>query len=147
MLSLPLLLAGVLLFGCGAYSSITGGPTGAAAPATIPSPGAPRWVLIRNLRDGATMAEPEYVWVAEDRVPTSATTRLFGKQAVLGPPESIPEQLAARALRQPLQRQRRAQEIAAQALELVATVGPDGHIGVQAEAVGIPSHLSLPPFR
>jgi len=44
------------------------------------------------------------------------------------------EQLAARALRQPLQRERRAQEIAAQALHLVATVGPNGDIGVQAEA-------------
>jgi hypothetical protein len=88
--SLLLLLASALLSGCAASSSIQGGPPGPPAPATASVPEARRWVLIRNLRYGATMAEPEYVWVPDDRIPTSATTLLFGKPAVLAPAEIIP---------------------------------------------------------
>jgi len=46
-------------------------------------------VLIRTFHDDATVAGPVSVWVREDRIPTSATTPLFGKPAVLAPPEPI----------------------------------------------------------
>ena len=59
------------------------------AAATASGPGARRWVLIMNLHDGATMAEPEDVWVPDDRMPSRARTRLFGKPAVLAPPARI----------------------------------------------------------
>lgn len=88
---LPLLgLVGSLLAGCGAYQALGGGPVARptdAAPS--PSSGAPRWVLIQNLRYGATMAEPEYVWVREDSIPSSATTFVFGKKHVLAPPDAV----------------------------------------------------------
>ncbi len=91
----PLVLAAWLLSGCGAYEAIRGGrpnpptqPVKSTKPAT-PKPDEPRWVLIRNPRYGGTMAEPEYVWVEEGKIPGTFTTALFGKHAVLAPREEI----------------------------------------------------------
>jgi hypothetical protein len=36
------------------------------------------------------MAEPEYVWVEEDRIPGSLTTAIFGRQAVVAAPHVVP---------------------------------------------------------
>jgi hypothetical protein len=60
------------------------------AAATASGPGVRRWVLIMNLHDGATMAEPEDDWVPDDRMPSSAMTQLLGKPAVLAPQARIP---------------------------------------------------------
>ncbi len=89
--ALPLLLlAGSILTGCGAWQALTSGGNSPLSPAAAPGPvGEVRWVLIQNLRYGATMAEPEYVWVREDRVPSSATTFIFGKQHVLAPADVV----------------------------------------------------------
>ncbi len=46
----------------------------------------------------------------------------------------VVEQLPIRALRQPRQRQRWAQEVAADLLQLIAAARGHGHVGVQAEA-------------
>ncbi len=64
----------------------------------IASPGEPtidlksaesRWLLIQNPRFGDVRSEPEYVWVEEDKVPTTITTLLRGKGAIIAPPEIV----------------------------------------------------------
>jgi hypothetical protein len=48
-----------------------------------------RWLLIKNPRFGDVPSEPEYVWVEEDKVPTTMTTLLRGKGAIIAPPEIV----------------------------------------------------------
>jgi hypothetical protein len=64
----------------------------------IPTPGEPtinlksaetRWLLIKNPRFGDVRSEPEYVWVEEDKLPTTMTTLLRGKSAIIAPPEIV----------------------------------------------------------
>ena len=64
----------------------------------IPNPGEPtinlksaeaRWVLIKNPRFGDVRSEPEYVWVEEDKLPTTITTVLRGKGAIIAAPEIV----------------------------------------------------------
>ena len=49
----------------------------------------PRWLLINNPRFGDVRSEPEYVWVEEDKVPTTFTTLVRGKGAIIAPPEVV----------------------------------------------------------
>jgi flagellar assembly FlgT-like protein len=74
--------------GCGTVRQIFG----------IPSPGEPtinlksaetRWLLIKNPRFGDVRSEPEYVWVEEDKLPTTITTLVRGKDAIIAPPEIV----------------------------------------------------------
>ena len=64
----------------------------------IASPGEPtinlksaeaRWVLIKNPRFGDVRSEPEYVWVEEDKLPTTITTLVRGKSAIIATPEIV----------------------------------------------------------
>jgi hypothetical protein len=64
----------------------------------IPSPGEPtinlksaeaRWLLIKNPRFGDVRSEPEYIWVEEDKMPTTITTLVRGKGALIAPPEIV----------------------------------------------------------
>jgi len=64
----------------------------------VASPGEPtielksaetRWLLINNPRFGDVRSEPEYVWVEEDKVPTTITTLIRGKGAIIAPPEIV----------------------------------------------------------
>jgi hypothetical protein len=48
-----------------------------------------RWVLIKNPRFGDVRSEPEYVWVEEDKLPTTITTLVRGKSAIIAPPEIV----------------------------------------------------------
>jgi hypothetical protein len=48
-----------------------------------------RWLLIKNPRFGDVRSEPEYVWVEEDKLPTTMTTLLRGKSAIIAPPEIV----------------------------------------------------------
>ena len=48
-----------------------------------------RWLLIKNPRYGDVPSEPEYVWVEEDKVPTTMTTLLRGKSAIIATPEVV----------------------------------------------------------
>lgn len=66
---------------------VTGCSLAASRPAADP---AKRWVLVSNPRYGAQGPEPEYVWVEEDKIPTSLTTVLFGKKAIIAPPDIVP---------------------------------------------------------
>jgi hypothetical protein len=86
-------LAGLLVVlvatsGCGTVRELFG----------IPNPGEPtinlksaeaRWVLIKNPRFGDVRSEPEYVWVEEDKLPTTLTTLVRGKSAIIAPPEIV----------------------------------------------------------
>ena len=64
----------------------------------IASPGEPtinlksaeaRWVLIQNPRFGDVRSEPEYIWVEEDKLPTTIKTLVRGKGAIIAPPEIV----------------------------------------------------------
>jgi flagellar assembly FlgT-like protein len=64
----------------------------------IPSPGEPtinlksaepRWLLIKNPRFGDVRSEPEYIWVEEDKTPTTITTLVRGQSAIIAPPEVV----------------------------------------------------------
>jgi hypothetical protein len=48
-----------------------------------------RWLLIKNPRFGDVRSEPEYIWVEEDKLPTTMTTVLRGKSAIIAPPEIV----------------------------------------------------------
>jgi len=84
-LSLALLLA---LPGCAGVRQVLG----------VPSPGDPsvaiksaetRWLLIKNPRFGDVPSEPEYIWVEEDKIPTTMGTLVFGKSSLIAPPEIV----------------------------------------------------------
>jgi hypothetical protein len=49
----------------------------------------PRWLLIKNPRFGDVRSEPEYIWVEEDKVPTTITTLIRGKSAIIATPEVV----------------------------------------------------------
>ncbi len=82
-LALRPLVAAVLLallaFGCSLGAS--------RAPGDPPK----RWVLVSNIYYKAEGNEPQYVWVEEDKIPTSLTSLLFGKKAIIAPPEVVPQ--------------------------------------------------------
>jgi hypothetical protein len=48
-----------------------------------------RWLLIKNPRFGDVRSEPEYTWVEEDKLPTTMTTLIRGKGAIIAPPEIV----------------------------------------------------------
>jgi hypothetical protein len=48
-----------------------------------------RWLLIKNPRFGDVPSEPEYVWVEEDKVPTTVKTLVLGKGSLIAPPEVV----------------------------------------------------------
>ncbi|MBI1964347.1 MAG: hypothetical protein HYS37_13350 [Candidatus Rokubacteria bacterium] len=84
----PLLLLALAASGCNYAKQALG----------VPLPGEPsialrsaetRWVLIKNPRFGDVPSEPEYVWVEEDKIPTTVTTLVRGKGAIIAPPEIV----------------------------------------------------------
>src|SRR5881398_677371 len=48
-----------------------------------------RWLLIKNPRFGDVPSEPEYVWVEDDKIPTTLTTLIRGKGAIIATPEVV----------------------------------------------------------
>ena len=48
-----------------------------------------RWLLIKNPRFGDVASEPEYVWVEDTKIPTTLTTLVRGKGAIIAPPEIV----------------------------------------------------------
>jgi hypothetical protein len=65
--------------------------------AGVPSPGEPsalgsaerRWLLIKNPRFGSVPSEPEYIWVEDDKIPTTLATVFRGKRAIIARPEVV----------------------------------------------------------
>ena len=78
----------VLLAGCNTVRQIAGLPVQAEPSIDLKS-AEPRWLLIKNPRFGDVPSEPEYIWVEDDRVPTTLTTLIRGKGAIIAPPEVV----------------------------------------------------------
>src|SRR5690348_6856169 len=83
-----LLLPAVLLPGCTTMKRILGVRDPGEPSVTIKS-AETRWLLIKNPRFGDVPSEPEYVWVEEDKVPTTITTLLRGQSAIIAQPEIV----------------------------------------------------------
>ena len=87
-LGLGLCMAGVLASGCVSLREIAG--FGKASDPSVEIKSAePRWLLISNPRFGDVPSEPEYIWVEEDKVPTTMKTLVFGKSTLIAPPEIV----------------------------------------------------------
>src|SRR5262249_12552143 len=52
-------------------------------------PAEPKWLLIKNPRFGDVASEPEYIWVEEDKIPTTMGTLVFGKGSLIASPEIV----------------------------------------------------------
>jgi len=78
----------VLFTGCNTMRQIAGLPQQAEPSIDLKS-AETRWLLIKNPRFGDVPSEPEYIWVEEDRVPTTLTTLIRGKGAIIAPPEIV----------------------------------------------------------
>jgi len=87
-LGLGLSLAGVLAVGCTSLRELAGFPR-ASDPSIEIKSAEPRWLLIKNPRFGDVASEPEYIWVEEDKVPTTVKTLVFGKSSLIAPPEVV----------------------------------------------------------
>ena len=82
-------LAVVLLAsGCSGMRQILGVPA-LSEPSIAIKSAETRWLLVKNPRFGDVPSEPEYVWVEEDNVPTTLTTLIRGKSAIIAPPEIV----------------------------------------------------------
>jgi hypothetical protein len=82
-----LVVAPLVLGACSTVRDIVGLPN-AGDPSQLRSAEA-RWLLIRNPRFGDVPSEPEYIWVEEDKVPTTLTTLLRGQKAIIAAPEIV----------------------------------------------------------
>jgi len=91
-LLLALLIVGTALSGCTSITNfvrdIIGRP-GPGDPSISLRTTEPRWLLIKNPRFGDVPSEPEYIWVEEDKVPTTVKTLVFGKKSIIAPPEIV----------------------------------------------------------
>jgi hypothetical protein len=77
----------LVLTGCDTVRKIAGvAPVG--EPSELKS-AETRWLLIQNSRYGDVPSEPEYIWVEEDKVPTSLKTLIRGTSSILAPPEVV----------------------------------------------------------
>jgi hypothetical protein len=83
-----LLLAAVALSGCAQVKQVLG-VRDPGEPSVIIKSAETRWLLIKNPRFGDVPSEPEYAWVEEDKVPTTMTTLLRGKSAIIAAPEIV----------------------------------------------------------
>src|SRR5919106_1582384 len=96
MTSLPvvvlLLFATLVLAGCtsaaNAARELLGMPS-AGDPSVTLKPAETRWLLVKNPRFGDVASEPEYIWVEEDKVPTTITTLIRGEKAIIAAPEIV----------------------------------------------------------
>jgi len=85
---LLLLAAGTFLAGCVSLRELVGLPAQNDPSVQIRS-AEPRWLLIRNPRFGDVASEPEYIWVEEDKLPTTLKSFVFGKSSLLAAPEVV----------------------------------------------------------
>ena len=88
-----LILAGfiaIAVSGCGGrgwreYVGLAAQPD----PSVTIRPAEPKWLLIKNPRCCDIASEPEYIWVEEDKVPTTVKSFIFGKSSLIAPPEVV----------------------------------------------------------
>jgi hypothetical protein len=83
-----LLLPVVAVSGCSTVKKLLG-VADPGEPSVVIKSAETRWLLIKNPRFGDVPSEPEYVWVEEDKVPTTMTTLFRGKGAIIAAPEIV----------------------------------------------------------
>jgi hypothetical protein len=83
-----LLLPVVISSGCSMTKKLLG-VVEHGEPSVVIKSAETRWLLIKNPRFGDVPSEPEYVWVEEDKVPTTMTTLLRGQCAIIATPEVV----------------------------------------------------------
>jgi hypothetical protein len=74
--------------GCSTMRDIAGMPS-AGEPSVALKSAETRWLLIMNPRFGDVASEPEYIWVEEDKVPTTLRTLFQGQRAIIAKPEIV----------------------------------------------------------
>ena len=86
-----LALAAAFLAGCGELPSLRelAGLPKDTDPTVDIKAAENKWLLIRNPRFGDVASEPEYIWVEEDKIPTTMGTLVFGKNSLIAPPEIV----------------------------------------------------------
>ena len=85
---LALVIVILAVSGCTTAKQVLGIPT-PGDPSVAIKPAETRWLLIKNPRFGDVPSEPEYVWVEEDKIPTTFTTLVRGKGAIIAAPEMV----------------------------------------------------------
>jgi len=89
-----LVLIAAALPGCGgelpSLRELAGLPS-SSDPSVDIKPAENKWLLIKNPRFGDVPSEPEYIWVEDDKVPTTMGTLIFGKDSLIAPPEIVPK--------------------------------------------------------
>src|SRR5262249_6544415 len=73
--------------GCSTMRKIVGAPEG-GDPSVLKA-AETRWLLVQNPRYGDVPSEPEYIWVEEDKVPTTFKTLVRGSSSIIAPPEIV----------------------------------------------------------
>ena len=86
----------IAVSGCGGrnwreYVGLTAPPD----PSVTLRPAEPKWLLIKNPRCCDIASEPEYVWVEEDKVPTTVKSFIFGKSTLIASPDVVAKYGAA----------------------------------------------------
>lgn len=85
---LPVLLGiGLLASGCVSMRELAGFP--AESTPSVQRRAVQNWLLIKNPRYGDLPSEPEYIWVEEDKIPTTWRTMAFGKKSIIASPEVV----------------------------------------------------------
>ena len=79
---------GFLSAGCVSMRELAGFPAQSDPSVTLRAT-EPKWLLIRNPRFGDVASEPEYIWVEEDKVPSTLKTLVFGKGSIIAPPPVV----------------------------------------------------------
>jgi hypothetical protein len=87
-LGLGLCLTATVSSGCVSFQELIGLPKQSDPSVEIRS-AEPKWLLIKNPRFGDVPSEPEYIWVEEDKMPTTMKTLVFGKSSLIAPPEIV----------------------------------------------------------
>jgi hypothetical protein len=78
----------LVLSGCSKVRDIVGLPS-AGDPTINLRSAETRWLLVQNPRFGDVPSEPEYIWVEEDKVPTTLKTLIRGSKSIIAPPEIV----------------------------------------------------------
>ena len=79
---------GFLAAGCVSMRELAGFPAQNDPSVTLRAT-EPKWLLIKNPRFGDVASEPEYIWVEEDKVPSTLKTLVFGKSSIIASPEVV----------------------------------------------------------
>ncbi|HTK92267.1 MAG TPA: hypothetical protein VL948_18700 [Verrucomicrobiae bacterium] len=87
-LVVALAAAAILTSGCNTFLNVIGYPSPGDPSVELKS-AEPKWLLIKNPRFDDVPSEPEYIWVEEDKMPTTLKSLVFGKSTLLAPPEVV----------------------------------------------------------